>query len=115
MLTPPKHYYYYYYYWTVPVEGTCSPSGGGGTGPIGDVPYDPQRTAYPNPATDVLTVKQGGGPVRLVTMHGKPVSSQSAPAGEVRIVTSHVPAGLYILEFNNAAGKAVRKQVRIEH
>ena len=102
-----------YYYWTVPVEGTCGTGTGGGPGPFEPEPYNPDLTAYPNPASESLTVEQGGGPVRLTNAYGQPVSQQQAQPGRLRLDVRHLPAGLYFLEMRDAKGKTVRRQVRI--
>lgn len=104
-----------YYYWTVPVEGTCSGGGSGGTGPLDPEPYNPGLVAYPNPANGDITVGQRGGAVRLYNAYGQPVRSQMARPGKLHLDTSGLPAGLYFLELPTAQGKTTRQQIRIEH
>ena len=104
-----------YYYWTVPVEGTCSGGGSGGTGPFDPEPYNPGLVAYPNPADHDVTIEQGGGLVRLYNAYGQPVRSQMARPGKLRLDAGSLPAGLYYLESHDPKGKPVRQEVRIEH
>lgn len=89
---------------------------GGGYEPFFTSPSQPttESTAYPNPASDDLTLEQGGGPVRLTNAHGHLVRSQTAAPGRLHLDTRSLPAGLYFLETRDSMGKAVRQQIRIE-
>ena len=79
-------------------------------------PTKPTTTAaYPNPADGQLTVEQGGGAAVLRNAYGQPVSTQTAKPGQLRLDTSHLPAGFYFLETRDAQGNAKRQQIRIEH
>lgn len=71
--------------------------------------------AYPNPSDKELTLEQGGGPVVLTDAQGRPVRSETAKPGSVRLDTRSLPAGLYFLEMRDAAGKPVRQQIRVTH
>ena len=90
---------------------------GGGYEPfrVGTSHATSQTTAYPNPTDDALTLEQGGGPVVLTDAQGRPVRSQKAQPGSVRLDTRSLPAGLYFLEMRDAAGKPVRQQIRVTH
>ena len=74
-----------------------------------------QTAAYPNPSDDMLNLEQGGGPVILTDVQGRPVRSQTAQPGSVHVDTRSLPAGLYFLEMRDAAGKPMRQQIRVSH
>lgn len=89
---------------------------GGGYEPFGTNPGRPtlELMAYPNPASDELTLEQGGGFVRLTNAQGQTVRSQTAKPGRLHLDTRALPAGLYFLEMHDAKGQPVRKQIRLE-
>lgn len=88
----------------------------GGYEPFLKAPGQPlaESAAYPNPASNDLTLEQGGGPVRLLNAQGQTVRSQTAKPGRAHLDTHALPAGLYFLEMRDAQGQPVRRQLRIE-
>ncbi|MGI4761260.1 MAG: T9SS type A sorting domain-containing protein [Janthinobacterium lividum] len=51
--------------------------------------------------------------MRLTNAYGQPVRQQQAQPGRLHLDVRNLPAGLYFLELRDAAGKTVRKQIRI--
>ncbi|AMR26920.1 hypothetical protein A0257_07245 [Hymenobacter psoromatis] len=88
----------------------------GGYDPYFKAPDQPatEAVAYPNPASNDLTLEQGGGPVRLTNAQGQTVRSQTAQPGRLHLDTHALPTGLYFLEMRDATGQPVRQQIRIE-
>jgi hypothetical protein len=82
----------------------------------------PAWTAYPNPATDALTISADlatAGPVRveLLDMLGRPVRQQlfTAPAGPLHqaLNLQSLAAGVYVLRLTPPTGPATSRQVVI--
>ncbi|WP_201977710.1 T9SS type A sorting domain-containing protein [Hymenobacter rubidus] len=83
-------------------------------------PEAPAWTAYPNPATDAITLTAElatAGPVRveLLDMLGRPVRQQTltAPAGPLRqtVDLRGLAAGVYVLRLTPPTGPATSRQV----
>lgn len=65
-------------------------------------------TVYPNPVTDVLTIKtegqvMGNAHIVITDMTGKIVRHMQITAGETRINTGDLPRGLYTLKYTDDA------------
>lgn len=72
--------------------------------------------AFPNPATDVLTLRQppGTATVRLLDALGRQVSRQPTPTVEITVSVATLPPGLYTSQWLDASGRllASRKVAR---
>jgi len=70
---------------------------------------------YPNPANDQVTVAlpTGGQPsaIRLMTLTGTVLQELRSGNGQVRITTSALPAGVYMIQITSAGTQTVRKIV----
>jgi len=69
-------------------------------------------SVYPNPATDVVNVAVGSdnSSVTLSDVTGAVVASANG-SGTVALSTANVPAGLYVVSVNSAAGTTTAKVV----
>ena len=57
---------------------------------------------YPNPTTDIFTVKLGLrdiGTVSIFAVTGKEVETHNVKGGEVSFTTAEIPSGTYIVRF----------------
>ena len=66
-------------------------------------------SAYPNPASDVLTIRimdniDGRGTIKLYNTLGQEVYTNSANGNIIEIPVKQLPAGLYRVEWINEAG-----------
>jgi len=66
---------------------------------------------YPNPATDYMLVNglHNDGQLGLFSLLGKQVLTLSTNAGQTRIDTSLLPAGIYLLKYEYAGATSVKR------
>lgn len=84
--------------------------------PLLVAPDPAARAAYPNPATDGLTVPGEfpfGGKISLIATDGRTVMSQPIEPGEsqIRLDVSQLPRGLWLLEVENDGERTTEKVV----
>jgi hypothetical protein len=66
---------------------------------------------YPNPAQDVMTIRNGGSQrleATLLDLQGKVVCTQTIGSGEQSVAVDHLPAGMYLLQLNALDGQLVK-------
>jgi hypothetical protein len=66
-------------------------------------------TVFPNPVSDVLTIRsESGGDLQVFDLSGKLVRSQTVPAGDHRISVSNWKTGTYWFNLNGIWSKVVK-------
>jgi hypothetical protein len=77
----------------------------------GDLPLAESLKVYPNPVNDVLNIKAGVEitNVRLFNIAGQMVYESKGNSNEMRISTSEMPSGLYLLNITTKQGTITRK------
>ena len=71
---------------------------------------------YPNPATNVLTLKTGdvsNAQITVFDINGQKVTEQIAESTETTLNVSSLPAGNYIVEIKSADGTVVNRKVAV--
>lgn len=86
----------------------CPADGGSGGNPTSRTAYVP--TAYPNPASESLTLPTGAQQAVLLNSQGRVVQQAAAGTFDVRAL----PAGLYNLQMRQD-GKLINQHVEVKH
>jgi hypothetical protein len=78
---------------------------------VNDNPLAQSLKVYPNPAADVLNIQSGVEitKARLFNISGQMVYESNGNSNEMRISTSEMPAGLYMLNITTKQGTITRK------
>ncbi|MHC1775429.1 MAG: choice-of-anchor J domain-containing protein [Lentimicrobium sp.] len=78
---------------------------------VNDNPIAESLKVYPNPATDVLNIQAGAeiSKARLFNISGQMVYESNGNSNEMRISTSEMPVGLYMLNITTKQGTITRK------
>lgn len=76
-----------------------------------DLPLAQSLKVYPSPATDYLNINAAAEitNARLINVSGKVVYESNGNSNEMRISTSGIPAGLYLLNLTTKEGNITRK------
>jgi len=79
---------------------------------ISSINIDSKVTIYPNPVTDVLTIKTEQGAFESLTMMnsmGQVVANQQVTSSTTYINTAQLPAGLYYIQLKGINGTTTQK------
>jgi len=78
---------------------------------VNDQPLAESLKVYPNPATDILNINAGVeiSNAKLYNISGQLVYESTGNANEMRINTSAIPSGLYLLNITTKQGVITRK------
>ncbi len=78
---------------------------------VNDNPLAESLKVYPNPATDVLNIQAGVEitKARLFNISGQMVYESNGNSNEMRISTTEMPVGLYLLNITTKQGTITRK------
>ncbi len=68
---------------------------------------------FPNPATDKIAIKnKEKGEIKIFDVAGQMIQSYEIESGLTEVYISHLPAGVYMIEYQNDHSRSVKKIVK---